>query len=195
MRIVALILAFMAAPVSVNEQGSTSSGAVSQQEFLRVAVPLVSRWEGTGPTLTCEESDEGVCVRAYLDTIAEPDVWTVCYGDTDDVTPNEVRTIEECREELGRNLLRYRSGLYSYFTEDTIEGRLTPERDAAYTSLAYNVGVHGAGNSTATRRLNNGDIRGGCEALTWWNRAGDRVIRGLVNRRSEERDLCLQGLS
>jgi len=193
MRLVALILAFMAAPISVEQEAS--GGAVTQEEFLEVAIPLVSRWEGTGPTLDCDQSDEGICVRAYLDTIAEPDVWTVCYGDTDDVTPNEIRTIEDCREQLGENLLRYRSGLYGYFTETTVEERLTPERDAAYTSLAYNVGIYGAGRSTATRRLNEGNIRGGCEALTWWNRAGGRVIRGLVNRRADERELCLQGLS
>jgi GH24 family phage-related lysozyme (muramidase) len=64
--------------------------------------------------------------------------------------------------------------------------------------LAYgvvcNVGIAGAGKSTATRRLNAGDIAGGCQALTWWNKAGGRVVRGLVNRRAEEFALCMDGL-
>lgn len=172
-----------------------AGGRVSERAFLEVAVPHVSQWEGTGPTLACDESPSGLCVRAYLDTIAEPDVWTVCYGDTDGVVPREIRTIEDCREQLGQNLLRYRAGLHEYFTDETLDERLTPQRDAAYTSLAYNVGIYGAGRSTATRRLNNGDIRGGCEAIGWWNRAGGRVIRGLVNRRSDEVAMCLHGLS
>ncbi|ARC87161.1 hypothetical protein B5V46_00185 [Rhodovulum sp. MB263] len=49
-----------------------------------------------------------------------------------------------------------------------------------------NVGVAGAGRSTATRRLSEGDVPGACEALTWWNKAGGRVVAGLRNRRTEE---------
>nr|WP_231119180.1 glycoside hydrolase family protein [Rhodovulum sp. MB263] len=44
----------------------------------------------------------------------------------------------------------------------------------------------GAGRSTATRRLSEGDVPGACEALTWWNKAGGRVVAGLRNRRTEE---------
>ena len=81
------------------------------------------------------------------------------------------------------------------FTSDTIANRLTVDRDVAYASLAYNVGVSGTGKSTAVRRLNQGDIAGGCEALGWWNKAGGRVVRGLVNRRAEETELCMGGLA
>ena len=81
------------------------------------------------------------------------------------------------------------------FSEDTISSRLSRERDAAYSSLSFNVGWGGVRKSTATRRLNAGDIAGGCEALTWWNKAGGRVVRGLVNRRAEEVDLCMIGVA
>jgi len=184
-----------AGAMSVAPQATPATDAPTWDQTVEVLVPLVTRWEGTGPTVPCEESAEGICARAYLDTIAEPDVWTVCYGDTDGVTPNELRPIEDCRVQLGDNLQRYRDGLHGYFTEETIADRLTPERDAAYTSLAYNVGIAGAGRSTATRRLNAGDVRGGCNAIGWWNRAGGRVIRGLVNRRADEVALCLEGLA
>ncbi|MBN8190431.1 glycoside hydrolase family protein [Salipiger thiooxidans] len=95
---------------------------------------------------------------------------------------------------LGRRLLEFRSGLHGYLTADTKSRRLPYTRDAAYGSFAYNVGVAGAGKSTAVKRLNAGDIAGGCEALTWWNKAGGRVLRGLVARRAEERDMCLLGV-
>lgn len=74
----------------------------------------------------------------------------------------------------------YRAGLHPDFTNETIRDRLPAPRDAAFTSLAFNIGMAGAGKSTATRRLNADDIPGACDALTWFNKAGGRVVRGLV---------------
>ena len=158
------------------------SSAYSLADFDAVAVPLIAKWEGLRTT-------------AYLDTIASPPVWTVCYGETKGVKEGDTYTERQCKEMLAREVREYRSGLHAYFTPETKAQRLTAHRDAAYTSLAYNVGIAGAGKSTATRRLNAGDIAGGCEAIAWWNKAGQRVIRGLVNRRAEEVALCLRGLT
>jgi len=126
-------------------------GEPSETAFLDVAVPLVAKWEGLRLT-------------PYLDPVGIP---TVCYGEMQGVRRGNTYTDAECREMLARRILEYRNGLHRHFTAETRTRRLTPERDAAYASLAYNVGVAGAGASTATRRLNAGDIPGGCEALTW----------------------------
>lgn len=166
-----LSILMAAAPVA-------ASGPVSEAEFARVAVPLVAKWEGKRN-------------NSYRDIVG---VWTICYGHTRTAGPGQYKTDAECEALLRNELLEYREGLHGYFLPETLNSRLTPERDAAYTSLAFNVGIAGAGRSTATRRLNAGNIRGGCEALTWWNRAGGRIVRGLVNRRAEERALCLAGL-
>lgn len=157
------------------------SGPPSEDAWAAVAVPLVSKWEG-------------LRTEAYLDTIARPPVWTVCYGETKNVRQGDRYTPEQCAQMLRVRLREYRAGWHGYLTEVTLMHRLTPERDAAYTSLSYNAGIAGIGRSTATRRLNEGDIRGGCHAIGWWNKAGGRVIRGLVNRRTEEVALCLKGL-
>lgn len=149
---------------------------------MAVAVPLVAKWEGLKTT-------------AYLDRIASPPVWTICYGETEGVRANETRSQAQCEAGLRQGLVRYRNGLHRHFEPVTIQHRLTPERDAAFVSLSWNVGISGAGNSTATRRLNAGDIRGACQAIGMWNRAGNRVIRGLVNRRADETALCLKGVS
>ena len=148
------------------------------ESFDDVAFELISRWEGKRN-------------RSYQDIVG---VWTICYGHTRTAGPNQYRSDEDCRQLLVEEIHEYRDGLHAYFTPQTRQSRLTDERDAAYTSLAFNVGIRGAGRSTATRRLNAGDIRGGCEALTWWNKAGGRVVRGLVRRRAEERSYCLRGL-
>lgn len=166
-----------------------ASGLPTPEAFSSVAVPLVKKWEGQH---LCRDGSGLHC--AYLDRIARPPVWTACHGETNGITGGMRFTTRQCEEMLARQLLRYRDGLHEYFTPETKQTRLTPQRDAAYTSLAYNAGIRGIGRSTATRRLNAGNIRGGCQALTWWNKAGGRVIRGLVNRRSEEYALCMEGL-
>lgn len=177
--IAAIICALFARcePVPVAAPVVTSEAAT-----MAVAVPLVARWEGLETT-------------AYLDRIARPPVWTICYGETQNVQPGETRTQAECEAGLRRGLVQYRNGIHVAFTPETKATRLPPERDAAFVSLSWNVGIGGVRNSTATRRLNAGDIRGACEAVGWWNKAGGRVIRGLVNRRAEETALCLRGVS
>lgn len=168
----------VADPATPEPTGSSYSIA----DFDAVAVPLIAKWEGLRTT-------------AYLDTIASPPVWTVCYGETKGVKQGDSYSEAQCRDMLAREVRSYRDGLHRYFTPETRTERLTAHRDAAYTSLAYNVGIAGAGKSTATRRLNAGDIAGGCEAIGWWNKAGQRVVRGLVNRRADETALCLRGLT
>jgi GH24 family phage-related lysozyme (muramidase) len=170
-----------AALVLLIPMGEARAQSYTLDEFDSVAVPLIAKWEGLETT-------------AYLDTIASPPIWTVCYGETKGVTQGDTYTPKQCREMLAREVREYREGLHRYFTPVTQAERLTPERDAAYTSLAYNAGVRAIGRSTATRRLNAGDIAGGCKAIGWWNKAGGRVVRGLVNRRSDEVRLCLSGL-
>lgn len=146
-----------------------------ESQALDISVPLISRWEG-------------LRLDAYLDIV---DVPTICYGSTRGIEMGMRKSKEECDELLREEVSEYRAGWLGYVTADTYTDRLPATRDAAYTSLAYNVGIIGAGRSTATRRLNAGDIKGGCHAIGWWNKAGQRVVRGLVNRRKDETRLCL----
>lgn len=150
--------------------------------FLAVAVPLVAQWEGKSN-------------HAYLDRIASPPVWTICFGETRGVRAGDYLTDAQCAAMLEAGLIEYRTALHRSFTAETRAGRLTPQRDAAFVSLAWNAGIAAIGKSTATRRLNAGDIAGGCQALTWWNKAGGRVVRGLVNRRADEYRLCMIGVA
>lgn len=159
----------------------------TERGTMRVLVPLVMKWEGEH---RCRDNPRLHC--AYLDIVGVP---TLCFGETKGVSLGDRATDAECRRKLEHRLTAdFRAGLHRYFTPDTKAHRLTDGRDAAYVSLAYNVGIRGAGRSTATRRLNAGDIAGGCAAIGWWNKAGGRVVRGLVNRRAEEVTLCRQGL-
>jgi GH24 family phage-related lysozyme (muramidase) len=148
----------------------------TEAEVMQIAVPLIARWEG-------------LRTEAYQDIVG---VWTVCYGETKGVGPGDRYSRAECRAMLAREVAAYRRGWLGHVAA---AAPLRAPREAAFTSLAYNVGVSAAGGSTATRRLNNGNVPGACTAIGWWNRAGDRVVRGLVNRRAEEVALCRAGLS
>ncbi len=148
-----------------------------KESALDVAVPLIGKWEG-------------LRLNAYLDIVGVP---TICYGSTRGIKLGMRKTKSQCDALLRAEVEEYRLGWLRYVNDKAYAFYLPAERDAAYTSLAYNVGIRGAGRSTATRRLNSGNIRGGCAAIGWWNRAGGRVVRGLVNRRSQETKLCLLG--
>lgn len=158
--------------------GRAIAGPVSEAETLKVAVPFIA-------------AEEGERTTAYLDIVGVP---TICFGSTRGVRIGMTKTHEECLALLSDEVAEFREKLHTFFTSTTINTRLTPHRDAAYTSTAFNCGIAAIGNSTATRRLNAGNIAGGCEALTWWNSAGGRVVRGLVGRRARERSLCMTGL-
>ena len=52
---------------------------------------------------------EGRSLRAYLDTVAKPPVWTICDGDTKGVRPGMVETAAGCDRRLaGRPATRNR---------------------------------------------------------------------------------------
>lgn len=173
-----LRIAAVAALIVALSMVAARAAPATEAETLRIAVPFVAE-------------REGMRLEAYLDIVGVP---TICAGSTRGVMLGQRKTMAECMTLLMFEVAEYRRGLHRYFSAETIAIRLPPPRDAAFTSLAYNIGIGAAGKSTATRRLNAGDVRGACEAITWWDKAGKRVVRGLVLRRAAERDLCMVGL-
>lgn len=165
-----ILLSWMAA----TEVGAAPA---SERDTLQIAVPLIAHHEGER-------------LVAYLPT--PEDVPTICFGHTAGVRLGQTATHDDCLRWLWAEVAQYRLQLHGSFTAETIALRLPPPRDAAFTSLAYNIGVPACGRSTAVRRLNASQIAAACDAITWWNRQGERVLRGLVVRRSAERALCLQ---
>lgn len=184
-----------------------AAGLPAWEQTAPLAVPLIQRWEGTGPTEACAASPSGLCYRAYLDTLPEPDVPTIAHGQTrlfnaDGSVQRAVRmgdllTAEDAAAQFAVAL---RVQYWARYRACVTAPAMTAQTDAAMTSLTWNIGPGvpggsgGTCSSTALRRLNAGDMRGACEALTWFNRSGGRVIRGLVNRRADEHAKCVEGL-
>ena len=68
---------------------------------------------------------------------------------------------------------------------------LTPGRLGALTSFAFNVGLGNLQRSTIRMKHNRGDYEGAAEAFMAWTKAGGKELKGLVNRRKDERALYL----
>lgn len=129
---------------------------------------------------------EGLRTKTYLDAVGIP---TVCYGETQGVSMGQVESKESCDKMLAMRLA------YFYQRVDyLIVPEISKEEMAAYSSLAYNIGVGAFEKSTLLRLLNSGQRIAACNELLRWNKAGGQILRGLVVRREKERDLCLSGL-
>lgn len=61
----------------------------------------------------------------------------------------------------------------------------------ALVSFAFNVGLGNLQSSTLRMKFNRGDIAGAADEFLKWNKAGGRVLKGLQNRRVDERNLFL----
>lgn len=131
---------------------------------------------------------EGYSAKAYPDIIG---VWTACYGATKGIKPGMTFTKAECDEKFIVELIEHENGMRRCLkTPDTI-----PDKPyIAFISLTYNIGTGGFCNGTMPKLINAGKIKEACNFLLNYNKAGGRIIKGLVNRREKEKKFCLSGL-
>lgn len=132
-------------------------------------------------------SFEGKRNVGYKDVAGIP---TACFGDTANVVVGKFYGDAECQARLEQQA----SAHVAEVVKCTPHLRGWPL--VAASSLAYNIGGPAYCGSTAAKRFNAGDIRGGCDALLSWNKArvnGTLVmVKGLANRRAAERAICLR---
>lgn len=126
---------------------------------------------------------EGKSNKAYLDLVQVP---TICYGTTYNVKLGDIKTDNECTKLLMDEVLR----IDAIITR-TVKVPLKDHERAALISWIYNVGEGSFYGSTLLKKLNRGDVTGACNELPKWVYADGKKLRGLVNRRADERLLCL----
>ena len=155
-----------------------AAGTTGAAAILAATAAFVGPWEGER-------------TEAYLDRIASPPVWTVCYGETRGVKQGDRYTSKQCSEMLMDALADYRAPLIACIPALPSQ----PEGvQVALVSWTYNVGAGAACSSTLAKRANAGDWIAACNQLPRWNKAGGRVVAGLTNRRAAEQRLCLNAL-
>lgn len=140
-----------------------------------LAAPIVAQFEGR-PAAT------------YKDAVG---VVTGGYGHTGADVGKIGRPVseQEAVDWLGQDLVKHGTGI-----SRCIKVAVPVESLAAFESFSFNVGVPAFCGSTLVKRLNAGDLAGACNELSRWDKAGGRVLPGLVKRRAAERALCLQGV-
>jgi len=130
---------------------------------------------------------EGRELKAYRDVAG---ILTICDGDTSNVKAGQVATNAECDERLERQMIAHAEPVLTCVPQL----RDRPYQLAASVSLAYNVGTGAFCKSTLASHFRAGRWREGCDGFLAWRFAGGREVQGLLNRRREERALCLRGL-
>ena len=146
--------------------------AVAATASVGIAVPMVKQWEGRSLT-------------PYPDIVG---VLTWCDGETRG-TPKPRYTHAECDKITAEAVAGFEAAIRPCLPET-----LPHKTRAAFIVTAYNIGPVAFCRSSMSRRALAGDLRGACDALMMWTQAGGREVRGLVNRRTAERKLCLEGL-
>lgn len=153
-------------------QGRAKLNKVVGASAAGLLIALVGAWEG-------KSNDP------YKDIVG---VWTVCYGETR--VQMRRYTDAECKDMKATAL----AGFAEPVLKRNPELRGHDNQLAAAVSLSYNIGSAAYARSTVARRFSEGRWVEACNAFLLWNRAGGRVVRGLDNRRRDERRLCLTGL-
>lgn len=102
---------------------------------------------------------------------------------------NRTFTMEEVNAILAKDLELFERGVLKYCTAaNARQGWLD-----ALVSFSFNVGLGTLQRSTLRQRHNRGDYAGAADELLKYCKAGGKVLRGLENRRKDERELYLRG--
>jgi lysozyme len=135
---------------------------------------------------------EGMDLTAKHQAIDPPGVITACIGETNydrkDLKAGQRFTEEECKQRLLEDMPKYAAAV-----DKCVHVDMPPHRRAALISFTYNVGSGTLCKSSVARYLNAGRTQEGCDALLRFNRANGKVLKGLTNRRTYERNWCLRG--
>jgi lysozyme len=97
---------------------------------------------------------------------------------------DRVLSNDEIMDILKKDLNRFEQGV-----ERLIKVELTQGQFDALVSFSFNVGLGNLQNSTLRMKVNRGDFEGASEQFLVWTKAGGKVLKGLVTRRTDEQAL------
>jgi lysozyme len=169
--------------------------------------------------ITLIHASEGCRLKAYADPasplareLAKPEPnrtrgwqqlsgspWTVGWGTTGldyynldkdgkplPIGPNTEWTQEQCDKRSEEDIAKFGEQVLKL-----VKVELTDNQFAALVCFSYNVGIGNLRNSGLLRLLNQGKYGEAADQFLLWNKAGGKVLPGLVKRREAERRLFL----
>jgi len=154
---------------------------MSKEQLIAVALPIA---------IKVIKLFEGCKLVAYQDGGG---VWTVGYGETKGVVKGVKWTQEQAEESL---VVRAREFMEAVLKASPKLLEHSPEKLAACTSLAYNIGmgdekkkIDGYNTSSVRRYIDQDNMPSAAEAFKLWNKDNGKIVQGLINRRQKESDL------
>jgi lysozyme len=127
---------------------------------------------GVGHVIEANHAKVPLEQRSYLEI---PDGW------------NRVFTMEEVDAILAKDLTKFESGVLKYCPS---AGSRQSWLDSL-VSFSFNLGLGTLQRSTLRQKHNRGDSTGAAEEFLKYCKAGGKVLRGLENRRKDERAIYL----
>lgn len=171
--------------LSAGQKATATAAAIAAA--VAIAAPIAARWEGFSG-------------KVYKDPVGIP---TYCYGETEMLRhdPTHIYAKTECMDLLRKRMARdYAPKIAECLPE------VAPNRFifGALIDASYNAGPLAVCRSPMARLVRAGQLTAACKALpNWYVTAQRRVngkrvgkpflLKGLVNRRKDERGVCLQG--
>lgn len=131
----------------------------------------------------------------YQDSVR---IWTIGFGST--YYPNGKRVTKYdtpinriYAETIQRNIIErdFAPAVNDLLKKEIENGFITQNMYDAILSLVYNIGVNGFKKSSVLKWIKQGDKENASNAFLLWNKAGGKVLKGLVDRRKKERELFL----
>jgi lysozyme len=163
---------------------------VASAAAIALAVPAVKAYEGLWLTVK-------------TDWVGTGHPATGGYGETENVRLGETHDEKYWAGRLAQRLPEYDRKIGA-----CIHVELPDSARASLISAAYNAGPAAVCKSPMVAKMNAGNVRAGCEDFLtskivngervytgWYIRASGRVVKGLINRRANERKLCLSYLA
>jgi lysozyme len=135
--------------------------------------------------LSLLKSFEGCRLKAYQD---QRGVWTIGWGFTKDVRPNE-----EISQGYADALLEVTINFIERQVEELLATTPTQNEFDAFICLAYNIGIKAFKYSTLLKIYNMGLIKETADEFLRWNKILGIEVPGLTRRRVAEREMFLYG--
>lgn len=135
---------------------------------------------------------EGCRLTAYRDAVGIP---TIGYGHIKDVKMGDVITQAQADDLLEKDVAHFARGVNTVIQDLNVQ--LKQHQFDALVVFCFNVGLGAFKKSTMLKKLylmsqsDQASIYAVADEFTRWNKAGGKVLTGLVRRRGEERLLFL----
>lgn len=147
------------------------------------AYNIIKKWEVSNP--------EKPPLKAYKDPVG---FWTIGFGNRFHPDGREVKQGDVITLEQADSYLKGTVESFAKQVESLVKVEINDNQFCALVSFAYNVGLdidndniaEGLGDSTLLKKLNAGDFEGAALEFPKWNKAGGKVLNGLVRRRADE---------